>query len=676
MRNRPLTRRPALLTKTGTAAVPVGRFESGTRAFGSDTPFSGAVRPAVAAGVPGGLVQRAPLTPKERAVDLTSGRFRNDRRLQRAFDNTPPMGFGEAGEAVRKVQQALLDLGFDMPITTRQGTREPDGVFGAETRRTVKAFQTMQGIARDGIVGRQTLGELEGRLTGRPATGTPAPFTVPPGSAIHISTVDKTPPRFDPCTNDLGYGKFIWEVTWRTNARNGYIVQEMASAQQGEFCTGGPDAGVAPGAPLFWEAWRVQQDGTVHPPPGRDTWQVPVPPAHRGTWQLTGRVFFVAQLDPAAGFKTGNLAAPQAGTLYATAQRPAHLGPVLMTRHAAGRWDCCGDRRVHEPRAPSGAAGGGGEAGAVSGGGSARPAAAKDGGLAPPPTGGGGSPCPPGYTQCDFIDPRLSVGAQYALYELYRRGAKACADAVAMLSAARSAIIQGVYKADERRPAQMAQRHGTHWWKLVPPGRGAMLFEQETPPMMVFRKHLATERRALATALQKAWNASMTGQSAIPPWPPSLKPCPARPSPPPLPPEQKRACPPGTLPDPSGTFCHVPLPGQANTECTDAQMATAFQRQEDFCASVYAGLDLICKLGPGACDLGGPFTKAACEAYEKFTGKPAPGSKPAACNEPRGAFYENCIVNTLAGGRSAMPCFPGTTDQIREKYRRWPGREQ
>ncbi len=57
----------------------------------------------------------------------------------------PVLRPGSTGEAVRELQQALKGLGYDPgPV---------DGQFGARTEDAVKAFQTAQGIAADGIVG-------------------------------------------------------------------------------------------------------------------------------------------------------------------------------------------------------------------------------------------------------------------------------------------------------------------------------------------------------------------------------------------------------------------------------------------------------------------------------------------------------------------------------------------
>ena len=60
----------------------------------------------------------------------------------------PVLKRGSSGDAVRQLQQALKDLGFDVGAV--------DGQFGANTEQAVKAFQTANGIAADGIVGEIT----------------------------------------------------------------------------------------------------------------------------------------------------------------------------------------------------------------------------------------------------------------------------------------------------------------------------------------------------------------------------------------------------------------------------------------------------------------------------------------------------------------------------------------
>lgn len=280
-----------------------------------------------------------------------------------------------------------------------------------------------------------------------------------------------------------------------------------------------------------------------------------------------------------------------------------------------------------------------------------------------------------GYTQCDFLDDRISFEAQFALYHLYKRGGNNRKDALSILGAVKDDRMQGVYKEDQGKPALMAQRHGIGWWQLIPKGQGALVFEPEEPPMMVFKNNIANNRAALADALQAAWLASSVAQQSINIPPPSLKPCPLIPSPEPEPepePEQKE-CPPGTIHDPLTDLCILDLPGPIITECTDAEMEREFQKQEDFCASIKIGLDLACNLGANPCDLSAPFGrfgpvgKLVCQIFT---------DDPTACSQPRSEFFEKCIVSTIIGQKDSMPCNPGSGSQIQSKYRRWPGREQ
>jgi peptidoglycan hydrolase-like protein with peptidoglycan-binding domain len=77
---------------------------------------------------------------------------------------------GDVGDAVRRIQERLRSLGF------YQG--EPDGYFGSETERAVRAFQRSRGIAEDGVVGEQVYRALEGRT---PPVTTPDDRPIPRG---------------------------------------------------------------------------------------------------------------------------------------------------------------------------------------------------------------------------------------------------------------------------------------------------------------------------------------------------------------------------------------------------------------------------------------------------------------------------------------------------------------
>jgi murein L,D-transpeptidase YcbB/YkuD len=94
-------------------------------------------------------------------MSLTSPRFSGNQRLQRAATNQPPMRRGERGDAVALLQDALVELGFPMPITTQKGESFPDGIFGAETEKTVAEFQSRHGLTRDGVAGHDTLHRLD-----------------------------------------------------------------------------------------------------------------------------------------------------------------------------------------------------------------------------------------------------------------------------------------------------------------------------------------------------------------------------------------------------------------------------------------------------------------------------------------------------------------------------------
>ncbi len=80
-----------------------------------------------------------PATPEPRAqLDLGTGLLRE----------------GSRGEAVRALQQALVDLGQRIAV---------DGVFGRGTQAAVRWFQRSRGLSADGVVGPQTKNALQNR---------------------------------------------------------------------------------------------------------------------------------------------------------------------------------------------------------------------------------------------------------------------------------------------------------------------------------------------------------------------------------------------------------------------------------------------------------------------------------------------------------------------------------
>lgn len=97
-------------------------------------------------------------------MPLMSPRLAGNARLQAAADNNPSLGLGSKGEAVVILQEVLIEFGANMPRSTAQGTKSPDGIYGAETVGAVKDFQARHGLIRDGITGRQTLTTMDALL--------------------------------------------------------------------------------------------------------------------------------------------------------------------------------------------------------------------------------------------------------------------------------------------------------------------------------------------------------------------------------------------------------------------------------------------------------------------------------------------------------------------------------
>jgi hypothetical protein len=102
----------------------------------------------------------ARLTEDEKQENLESSKYAGNERLEKAFDNDPPLKKGASGEAVRLVQEGLVADGFPMPVSTKPDG-EMDGVFGDETFITIQRFQRKHKLEPDGDVGRNTMRKLD-----------------------------------------------------------------------------------------------------------------------------------------------------------------------------------------------------------------------------------------------------------------------------------------------------------------------------------------------------------------------------------------------------------------------------------------------------------------------------------------------------------------------------------
>ena len=102
---------------------------------------------------------------------LTSNRFKSNKQLQSAARNRPPLNGGAKGDGVRLVQQALVELGFSLPVSYKK-FGSPDGVYGSETKGVIRDFQRGESLGVDGIAGKNTMSRLDELL---PFPGDPLP---------------------------------------------------------------------------------------------------------------------------------------------------------------------------------------------------------------------------------------------------------------------------------------------------------------------------------------------------------------------------------------------------------------------------------------------------------------------------------------------------------------------
>jgi peptidoglycan hydrolase-like protein with peptidoglycan-binding domain len=93
---------------------------------------------------------------------LLSYRLGRHPALQAAATNNPPLMEGQTNDGIAALQDLLRDLGYDFPVSFKD--HAPDGVFGAETKSNVEAFQSDSGLKPDGIAGRMTLETLDGLI--------------------------------------------------------------------------------------------------------------------------------------------------------------------------------------------------------------------------------------------------------------------------------------------------------------------------------------------------------------------------------------------------------------------------------------------------------------------------------------------------------------------------------
>jgi len=95
-----------------------------------------------------------PYAEENDPITLSNPRFTGEARLRRIAAGQGTLSSADNGSAVRAIQQALIDLGFEMV------RHEKDGQFGAETREAIGLFRSRRGIPGDELSAR-ALGELD-----------------------------------------------------------------------------------------------------------------------------------------------------------------------------------------------------------------------------------------------------------------------------------------------------------------------------------------------------------------------------------------------------------------------------------------------------------------------------------------------------------------------------------
>lgn len=130
--------------------------------------------------------------------DLSSPWLAGDAQLEGAFDNEAGrfLRRGSRGTSVKRVQQLLYFLGFDI------GRHGADGIFGPDTDAAVRAFQRRYAPPVDGIIGPITIGALDKQANSpEPNRTTPQPVPAgPPTGTPPSLSVD----RIDLVTSSAG----------------------------------------------------------------------------------------------------------------------------------------------------------------------------------------------------------------------------------------------------------------------------------------------------------------------------------------------------------------------------------------------------------------------------------------------------------------------------------------
>ncbi len=121
--------------------------------------------------------------------DLRSPRFAGDEVLEACYDKERVLQRGDRGSSVRKVQQALIILGFPVPEVGA------NGIFGVETDLAVRSYQEARGLEVDGIIGSETIGSLDEEFFTSAPESSVLPITKPQVSEVPTPLFPESPVR-------------------------------------------------------------------------------------------------------------------------------------------------------------------------------------------------------------------------------------------------------------------------------------------------------------------------------------------------------------------------------------------------------------------------------------------------------------------------------------------------
>ena len=103
---------------------------------------------------------------------------------------------GSSGSEVKKLQQTLVDAGYDV------GSAGVDGIYGSATQEAVRKYQQDNGLDVDGIAGEQTLGSLYGNSAPAGSQNAPANSNPQnPGAANDSGDIDYSKYQYDPAAD-------------------------------------------------------------------------------------------------------------------------------------------------------------------------------------------------------------------------------------------------------------------------------------------------------------------------------------------------------------------------------------------------------------------------------------------------------------------------------------------